>query len=59
VQGQTVTVEVWYSDLKDFNGTKFFMTRNQKMNGETFQTTTFTNIELNVTIDEKIFDMPK
>ena len=59
MQGQTVNVEVWYSDLKDFNGTKFFMTRNQKMNGQIFQTTTFTNIELNVTIDEKIFDMPK
>jgi hypothetical protein len=59
IQGQTTTVEVWYSDLKDFNGTKFFMTRTQKMNGETFQSTAFTNIELNVTIDEKIFDMPK
>jgi hypothetical protein len=59
MQGQTVTIGVWYSDLKDFNGTKFFMTRTQKMNGEIFQTTTFTNIELNATIDEKIFDMPK
>jgi hypothetical protein len=59
MQGQTVTVETWYSDLKDFNGIKFFMTRTQKMGGQAFQTTTFTNIELNVTIDEKIFDMPK
>ena len=59
MQGQTVNVEVWYSDLKDFNGTKFYMTRTQKMNGEVFQTTTYTNIELNVPIDEKIFDKPK
>jgi hypothetical protein len=58
MQGQNVTIEVLYSDLKDFNGTKFFMTRTQKMNGEIFQTTKFTNIELNATIDEKIFDMP-
>jgi hypothetical protein len=58
-QGTTRNVEVWYSDLKDFSGTKFFMTRTQKMDGQAFQTTTFTNIELNVTIDEKIFDMPK
>ena len=59
MQGQTINVEVWYSDLKDFSGIKFFMTRTQKMNGEAFQTTTFTNIELNAAIDEKIFDMPK
>ncbi|MFI5131273.1 MAG: hypothetical protein ACHQFX_14825 [Chitinophagales bacterium] len=59
MQGQTVTVETWYSDLKDFNGIKFFMTRTQKMGGQVIQTTTFTNIEMNVPIDEKIFDMPK
>jgi hypothetical protein len=58
VQGQSVNIEVFYTDLKDFNGTKFFLTRTQKMNGETFQATNFTNIELNVPIDEKIFDMP-
>jgi hypothetical protein len=59
LQGQNVTVEIWYSDLKDYNGAKFFMTKTQKVNGETIQTTTFSNIELNATIDEKIFDMPK
>jgi hypothetical protein len=58
VQGQSVNIEVFYTDLKDFNGTKFYLTRTQKMNGETFQATNFTNIELNVPIDEKIFDMP-
>jgi len=59
IQGQKVNTETWFSDLKDFNGAKFFMTRSQKINGETFQTTTIKNIELNVPIDEKIFDMPK
>jgi len=59
IQGQKVSTETWFSDLKDFNGAKFFMTRSQKINGETFQTTTIKNIELNVPIDEKIFDMPK
>jgi hypothetical protein len=59
VQGQTVTIESWYSDLKEFNGVKFFMSRVQKMNGEEFQSTKLLTIELNATIDEKIFDMPK
>jgi hypothetical protein len=59
MQGQTVTVEMLYSDLKEFNGAKFFMTKTQKIEGQVFQTTTFTNIELNVPVDEKIFDMPK
>ncbi|HLG39257.1 MAG TPA: hypothetical protein VI461_06290 [Chitinophagaceae bacterium] len=59
IQGQTVNVESYYSDLKNFNGTKFFMTRMQKMNGEVFQTTKIELVELNITIDEKIFEMPK
>jgi len=59
IQGQAVNVETFYSDIKDFGGAKFFMTRTSKINGEAFQTATFTNIELNATIDEKIFDMPK
>ncbi|MDP4262269.1 MAG: hypothetical protein Q8941_07030 [Bacteroidota bacterium] len=59
INGQTATLEVLYSDLKEINGAKFFMTRMQKMNGEIFQTTKFSTIELNVPIDEKIFDMPK
>ena len=59
IQGQKANFETWFSDLKDFNGIKFFMKRTQKMNGEIFQTTTISNIELNATVDEKIFDMPK
>jgi hypothetical protein len=59
VQGQMVTIESYYSDLKGFNGVKFFMSRTQKMNGEVFQTTTFSTVELGIPVDEKIFEMPK
>jgi len=59
LQGRTTTVETWYSNLKTFGDLKFFMTRDSKIEGETFQTATFNNIELNLPIDEKIFDMPK
>ena len=58
-QGQSTEVETYFSDLKEFDGVKFFMTRDSKINGEIFQTVKFDKIELNVTIDEKIFEMPK
>jgi len=58
VQGKTANVEVFFSDLKEFGGVKFFMTRSQKMDGQVFQTTTYSNIDINPTIDEKIFDKP-
>ena len=56
IQGQPTDVESWYSDLKEFGGVKFFMTRDSKMNGEVFQTVKFDKIELNVPIDEKVFE---
>ena len=59
MQGQKVTIVTWYSDIKVINGLKFFMTRIQKINGEEFRTTKYDSIELDVTIDEKIFDMSK
>ncbi len=59
MMGQTVTVESFYSDLKEFNGIKVFMTRTQKIDGEEFQTTKLETIELNVPIDEKVFDKSK
>lgn len=57
MQGQMVTIETYYSDVKVFNGLKFSMTRTQKLDGQEFQTTKFESVELDVTIDEKIFDM--
>jgi hypothetical protein len=57
IQGQNVKIETLFSNLKEVNGLKFFMERTQKIDGETFQTTTFDKIELDVPIDEKIFNM--
>jgi hypothetical protein len=59
MQGQDVEVETNYSDIKEFGGVKFFMSRSQKIEGQEFQNIKFDKIELNVTIDEKIFEMPK
>jgi hypothetical protein len=59
IQGQTSLFETWYSNLKEMDGAKFFMERTQKISGQVFQTTTINKIELNVPVDEKIFDMPK
>jgi hypothetical protein len=59
MQGQTVSVETWYSDLKEINGLKFFMMRSQKIEGQEFQSIKMDKVELNVPVDEKIFDMPK
>ena len=59
MQGQTVNVVSWFSDLKEFGGLKFYMSRVQKVDGEEIRSTKLLTIELNVPIDEKIFDMPK
>ena len=59
VQGQDMEIETFYSDIKDINGLKFFMTRTLKISGQEFQTIKLDKIELNVAIDEKIFEMPK
>ena len=56
IQGQPTDVESWYSDLKEIGGVKFFMVRDAKMNGEVFQTVKYDKIELNVPIDEKVFE---
>lgn len=59
VQGNDMEIETFYSDVKDVNGVKFFMHRDSKVEGQVFQSIQFEKIELNVPIDEKIFDMPK
>lgn len=59
IQGQDMEVESYYSDLKEIGGVKFFMTRDSKIEGQTFQTIKYEKIELNVPVDEKIFAMPK
>jgi hypothetical protein len=59
MQGLEIEIETYYSDLRENSGVKFFMARSQKMNGKEFQAIKFEKVELNVTIDEKIFEMPK
>lgn len=56
MQGSDTEVETFYSNYKDVNGLRFAFTRTMKIGGEVFQEASFQSIELNVTIDEKIFD---
>lgn len=58
VQGNQTEISTLYSDLKEFGGAKFFMSRSMQMNGEEFQAIVINNIEVNAKIDEKLFDMP-
>lgn len=53
--GQTAEVETFYKDMKDFAGLKFSMTRTQEVQGQEFMSITMSNVELNVTVDDKIF----
>ena len=56
IQGSEMEVETFMSNYKEFGGLKFAMSKEQKMNGQTTQSITYSNIELNVPIDEKAFD---
>ena len=56
MQGQQIEVENYASDIKEFGGIKFPMTRTQKIQGQVFQEIKMTSVELNVAIDEKVFD---
>lgn len=57
MQGQVVDVETFYSDFKEINGLKFAMTRIQKVMGQLFMEIKLDKIELNVPVDEKVFEM--
>lgn len=56
IQGQDMEVEAFYSDVKDFNGLKFALTRIQKVAGQVLQQVNFKDLQFNIAIDEKIFD---
>ena len=56
MQGQEMEVENYSSDLKEYNGIKFPLTRTQKVQGQVLQEVKMTLVELNVAIDEKVFD---
>lgn len=55
-EGQQIEVETFYSNVKEYNGAKFAMTRVSKVNGDITQEVRLDKMELNVTIDEKVFD---
>ncbi|MGH2553414.1 MAG: LolA family protein [Chitinophagaceae bacterium] len=59
IRGQDTDVESFYSDLKDVGGVKFFMNRDSRIDGQVFQSFKYEKVELNATVDEKIFAMPK
>lgn len=56
MQGSEVEVETYLSNLKEIDGLKFAMSKEQKMNGQVIQSISYNNIEMNVKIDEKAFD---
>ncbi|MFI5185403.1 MAG: hypothetical protein ACHQF0_01615 [Chitinophagales bacterium] len=56
LMGQDMEVETYFSDVKDFGNLKFSMSRIVKTGGQTIQEVHFDKMELDVPIDEKIFD---
>jgi hypothetical protein len=56
VMGQDMEIETYLSDPKEFGGVKFNTAIVQKAGGQTFQEIHFDKIELNVPVDEKIFE---
>ena len=56
IQGQQMDVENYASDIKEFGGIKFPMIRTQKIQGQVFQEIKMTAVEVNIPIDEKVFD---
>ena len=56
VMGQELEIESYLSDPREFGGVKFNMSIVQKASGQTFQEIHFDKVEVNVPVDEKIFD---
>ena len=55
IMGEEAEMETYFSDLKDFNGVRYFMTRIQKLNGQVISEFHVDKFELNVPVDEAIF----
>ena len=58
MMNQTANVETYFSELKEINGMKFYMSRVQKVDGTEIQSVKLDKIELDVPVSEKIFDKP-
>jgi hypothetical protein len=58
IMGQDMELETYFSDVKDVNNLKFSMARSVQAGGQTLQEVHFDKVELDVPVDEKIFDKP-
>lgn len=58
LMGSEVDLETYFTNLQEVDGRKFYMGRLQKADGNEFQDIQFKTIELNVPIDESIFNKP-
>lgn len=56
MMGQIVDEQTVFSNIKEFGGLKFPTTISVSFNGNLFQEVSISNIELNVPVDEKIFN---
>lgn len=56
IMGQEVDEQTVYSNIKEFGGLKFPTLISVSFNGNPFQEVSISNIELNATVDEKIFN---
>jgi len=56
LMGQEMELETYYSEMKDVGNVKFSMMRSVQSGGQTLQEVHFDKIELDIPIDEKIFD---
>jgi hypothetical protein len=56
IMGQETEVETYLTDAKDFEGLKFHTSIVQKIGGQQFSEVHLDKIDLNVPIDDKIFD---
>jgi hypothetical protein len=56
LMGQDIEVETFYSNIKEINGLKFSANRVQKVEGQVLSEAKFDKVELDIPIDEKIFN---
>jgi hypothetical protein len=58
IQGSEYDAQTFYSDTKDISGLKFSAHFVRKIDGIVFQEVKYDKIELDVPVDEKLFEIP-
>jgi hypothetical protein len=56
MMGQDMQLETYYSDVKEFGNIKISLSRSVQSGGQTLQEVHFDKVELDVPVDEKIFN---